>query len=246
MSNKLNIDVKAIEWSLLEDEFPKEAEQIKGVEGLSEYENKLLDKCINHHAFDEKEFADLKKLLNDYRPYTEKYKPEETIEAFEKTKKTIKTEKDFLDMVEGRNNILKINIPFEGELYPVDLEILPLDDSRMIKTLTDHVDLFKGLDPDEIVLFNDQQQGKKLDPKEEAIANKVMREIEERATENRLKVIEDLLASQTRIKGSDADYETRLKFWKRFNYQAKFTIYFEVERFLGLNSDVITDLFRDD
>ncbi len=246
MTKKINLDVKAIERNLLEEEFPKEAEQIIGVDGLSNYETKLLNKCINHNPISDEEFKDLKKLLNDYRPYLEKYKPAETLGAVDKTVRSIKTEKDFLDMVENVDNILKINIPFRGEYYPVELEILPLDDSRMIKTLSNHVDLFKGFEAEDILLFNDAQQGKELSEEEQAIVNKMNEEINERASENRMEQIDNLLASQTRLKDSDADYETRLEFWRKFNFQAKFAIYFKVEDRLGLNEDVTNKLFRDD
>jgi hypothetical protein len=242
----VDVDVKAIERSLLKDKFPEEAEQIIGADGLSDYETKLLNKCIHHNPIDEDEFKDLKRLLNDYRPSLNKYKPKETLEAVDKTKRIIQTEQDFLDMVDNANNELHINIPFRGEFYPADLEILPLDDSRMINQLANHVDLFKGLEPDEILLFNEAQQGEKeLTDEEQAIVDKLTREIEERASESRMKNIDDLLASQTRLKGSTADYETRLKFWQRFNFQAKFAIHFKVEDMLGLNEDVTSKLFRD-
>lgn len=246
MSQKINVDIGAIERSLLEEEFPKEAEQIIGADGLSSYETKLLNKCINHNPISDEEFKDLKKLLNDYRPYLEKYKPAETLKAVDKTVRSIKTEKDFLNLVENVDNILKINIPFRGEYYPVELEILPLDDSRMIKTLSNHVDLFKGFEAEEILLFNDAQQGKELSKEEQAIVEKMNDEINERASENRMEQIDNLLASQTRLKDSDADYETRLEFWQKFNFQAKFAIYFKVEDRLGLNEDVTERLFRDD
>ena len=150
-------------------------------------------------------------------------------------------------MVDNTHNELHINIPFEGEFYPVDLEILPLEDSRLIRQLSNHVDLFKGLEPDDILLFNEAQQGKReLDEKEQAIVDKLTREIEERASESRVENINDLLASQTRLKGSDADYDTRFRFWQMFNFQAKFAIYFKVEDILGLYEDVTNRLFRDD
>ena len=242
----VDIDVKSIERSLLKDKFPKEAEQLIGADGLSDYETKLLNKCINHNPINDDEFRDLKKLLNDYRPYLEKYKPGETLEAVDKTKRIIQTEQDFLDLVDNTNNELHINIPFQGELYPVDLEVLPLDDSRMVKQLSRHVDLFKGLEPEDIILFNEAQQGKELDDKEQAIVDKLTREIEERASESRIEEANELLASQTRIKGSDADYNTRLRFWEKFNFAAKFAISFRVEEILGLNDNVTEQLFRDD
>jgi hypothetical protein len=242
----VDIDVKSIERSLLKDKFPKEAEQLIGTDGLSNYETKLLNKCINHNPINDDEFRDLKKLLNDYRPYLEKYKPGETLEAVDKTKRIIQTEQDFLDLVDNTHNELHINIPFQGELYPVDLEVLPVDDSRMIKQLSRHVDLFKGLEPEDIILFNEAQQGKELDEKEQAIVDKLTREIEERASESRIEEANELLASQTRIKGSDADYNTRLRFWEKFNFAAKFAISFRVEEILGLNDNVTEQLFRDD
>ena len=242
----VDIDVKSIERSLLKDKFPKEAEQLIGADGLSDYETKLLNKCINHNPINDDEFRDLKKLLNDYRPYLEKYKPGETLEAVDKTKRIIQTEQDFLDLVDNAHNELHINIPFQGELYPVDLEVLPLDDSRMVKQLSRHVDLFKGLEPEDIILFNEAQQGKELDDKEQAIVDKLTREIEERASESRIEEANELLASQTRIKGSDADYNTRLRFWEKFNFAAKFAISFRVEEILGLNDNVTEQLFRDD
>lgn len=244
MSQKINVDIGAIERSLLEEDFPKEAEQIIGVDGLSSYEIKLLNKCINHNPISDEEFKDLKKLLNDYRPYLEKYKPAETLEAVDKTKKMIVTENDFLDLVNNSDNILKINIPFGGEYYPVELEILPLDDSRMIESLSNHVDLFRGFEAEDILLFNDAQQGKELSKEEQAIVEKMNKEINERASENRMKQIDTLLASQTRLKNSPANYETRLEFWQKFNFQAKFAIYFKVEDMLGLNEDVSNNLFR--
>lgn len=240
----VEVDIKAIERSLLKDKFPEEAEQIIGVDGLSSYETKLLNKCINHNPINDEEFKDLKKLLNDYRDYIRKYKPKETLEAVDKTKRIIQTESDFLDMVENADNILHINIPFRGELYPVDLEVLPLDDSRLIRQLSNHVDLFRGLEPEDILLFNDAQEGKELSEEEQRIVDKLTREIEERASESRMENMDDLLASQTRLKDSDADYETRLKFWQRFNFQAKFAIHFKVEDMLGLNEDVTNKLFR--
>ena len=204
-----------------------------------------MNKCIHHNPINEDEFTDLKRLLNDYRPYISKYKPKDTLESVDKTKRIIQTEQDFLDMVDNTHNELHINIPFQGELYPVDLEILPLEDSRMIGQLSKHVDLFKGLEPDDILLFNEAQQGKELDEKEQAIVDKLTLEIEERASENRMEQINDLLASQTRLKGSTADYQIRLQFWKKFNFQAKFAIYFKVEDILGLNEDITNRLFRD-
>lgn len=242
----VDVDIKAIERSLLQDRFPEEAEQIIGVDGLSDYETKLLNKCIHHNPISDEEFKDLKRLLNDYRPYLDKYKPKETLESVDKTKRIIKTEQDFLDMVDNTHNELHINIPFNGELYPVDLEILPLDDSRAIKTLSHHIDLFSDYTPDEIMTFQKSQEGEELTKEEQALVAKMTSEIEDKASENRIITTNEFLASQTRLKNSTADYETRLRFWQKFNFSAKFAISFKVEEILGLNEDITNRLFRDE
>lgn len=242
----VDIDVKSIERSLLKEKFPGEAKQIIGVDGLSDYETKLLNKCINHNPINEEEFTDLKRLLNDYRPYLNKYKPEETLEAIDKTKRIIQTEQDFLDMVDNTHNELHINIPFQGELYPVTLEILPLSDSSAIKALSHHIDLFNEYNPDDILTFNKAQEGEELNPKEQALVDKMTKEIEDKASENRIVTTNEFLASQTRLKGSNADYNTRLRFWQKFNFAAKFAISFRVEEILGLKEDITESLFRDD
>jgi hypothetical protein len=111
--NKNNNDIAIVERSLLKKRFPDEAKQIIGLEGLSNYETKLLNKCIHHNEISDKEFSDLKRLLARYRDYIKKYKPKETVEAVDKTKRIIQTESDFLNMVENADNILHINIHSE-------------------------------------------------------------------------------------------------------------------------------------
>ena len=129
---------------------------------------------------------------------------------------------------------------------PAFLEVLPLNDSSAIKALSHHIDLFSDYSPDDIVTFNKSQNNEELTSEEQALVDKMTRDIEDKASENRIITTNEFLASQTRIKGSDADYPTRLKFWQRFNFAAKFAISFRVEEMLGLDEDVTNRLFRDD
>ena len=80
-------------------------------------------------------------------------------------------------MADNTDNTLYISIPFRGEFYPVTLEILPLDDSRLIKQLSTYVDLFKDMKQENILLFNDAQQRKQLTIQEQGIVDKLKREI---------------------------------------------------------------------
>ena len=238
-----NYDMTKLNQNLLRKRFPNEAKEIIGLDGLSEPEKELLQRCIDHDEFSEEEFKELSKLLTGYREAIKKYKPNETIENVEKVQRVIKTEADFLKMVSEEKTILKINIPFKGELYPVDLEVLPITDSSAINVLGHHIDLFSEYKADDIELFNNAQQGKELSAKEQAVVDKMMKDLENKTSESKIEMTNELLANQTRIVGSDADYETRLKFWEKFPFTAKFAISFKVEELLGLN-DSTDALFR--
>lgn len=244
MENKPELAV--VERGLLQNRFPKEAEQIIGLDGLTDYETKLLNKCIHHNPINDEEFSDLKRLLARYRDYLNKYEPDKVIENLETTKKQIKTEEDFLNLVENTVKELKINIPVNGEYYPAVLEILPVTKSNVVKTLEKHVDLFKDMNQEEILLYNEAQNGKELSIEEQAIINRLNERINELAVDNQMDRVMSFLASVTRLKGSNADYDTRYQFWEKFHFAALFAIYYRVEELLGLNESVTDKLFRDD
>ena len=70
MNQKINVDVKSIERSLLDEEFPNEAAQLIDLNILSEYDRKLLNKCLKHEHFDEDEFNG--EDIPSMEPYDEK------------------------------------------------------------------------------------------------------------------------------------------------------------------------------
>ena len=244
MKNKPEVAV--VERGLLQNQFPKEAKQIIGLDGLTDYETKLLNKCIHHNPINDEEFSDLKRVLARYRDYFKKYKPDKVIENLETTKKQIKTEEDFLNLVENTVKELKINIPVNGEYYPAVLEILPVTKSNVVKTLEKHVDLFKDMSQEEILLYNEAQNGKELSIEEQAIINRLNERINELAVDNQMDRVMSFLASVTRLKDSNADYDMRYQFWEKFHFAALFAIYYRVEELLGLNESVTDKLFRDD
>ena len=83
-----------LEKQLLKTSWVKEAELIKKFvpeEDLSKSQIKLLDKCIAKEDFTDKQFADLKLLLNKYRLILQELKPDEALENVEKAVEIIKT-----------------------------------------------------------------------------------------------------------------------------------------------------------
>ena len=79
-----------LEKHLLKTQFPEECKEIPQ-EHLSEDEKYVINKCINHEEFDEDEFILLKRTLQKYRKAIKKHKPNETIEAVDRTEEMILT-----------------------------------------------------------------------------------------------------------------------------------------------------------
>lgn len=242
---KLNIDTKKVEKQLLKTQFPKECEQIP-IDTLEEEEKKVVNKCLNHEEFTDEEFKLLKKTLVKYRKYIEKYDVEETIESTEKAKDLILTEKDWLNLVDNTHNILKVNVPFNGNWYKMEFEVLPLVDSRVVSALQTHINVFKDYNQKELTLFKQAEQGKTMTPEEQAIVDKMMREINEKAGEDRIKSMNEFLAAQLKLPQSTENIETRKEFWAKFPFVTKSAIMLKVEDRLGLGEISNEQLFPDE
>ena len=214
---KLNIDTKKVEKQLLKTQFPKECEQIP-IDTLEEEEKKVVNKCLNHEEFTDEEFKLLKKTLVKYRKYIEKYDVEETIESTEKAKDLILTEKDWLNLV----------------------------DSRVVSALQTHINVFKDYNQKELTLFKQAEQGKTMTPEEQAIVDKMMREINEKAGEDRIKSMNEFLAAQLKLPQSTENIETRKEFWAKFPFVTKSAIMLKVEDRLGLGEISNEQLFPDE
>ena len=232
-----------MERYLLETQFPMECEELPFGDLKSE-EQIVVIKCKNHDDLTDEEFALLKKTLQKYRGAINKYKPSETVETVEKTKDMILTEQDWLDIVDNtQNRLLKVNVPYEEKWYPMEFEILPLDDSRVIPTLETHVELFKDYTREEMVTWNKAQNGYTLTPEEQAVVRKMTKEIEEKNSEDRITSMNNFLAAQLRLPESSSDFNTRVEFWAKFPFVAKSAIMFKVEDRLGLTDQSSEKLF---
>lgn len=238
-----------VEKQLLKTIWVKEAELIQEYvpeEDLTKNQQKLLQKCIDKEDFTDKQFADLKLLLNKYRLILQKINPEQTIASVDKTIDLIKTEQDFIDLMElDINKYLRVNIPYKGKILPFEFEILPLIDSRAVDALESHIDIFRDFEFDEAIQFS-EAVNKPVDDltiEERHIIEKVNTLIEKKMSTQRIETVNKFLANQLIIKGSDADLETRMKFWTKFHFNAKFSIFVKVQDILGLNEVNTEKLF---
>ena len=241
----MNPDEKAakLERHLLKTQFPLECEDIP-LETLSHEEQIVVIKCMDQTDLTDDEFTLLKKTLQRYRKAINEYKPSETVDAFEKTQQIIQTEEAFLNIVNNKSNrMLKVNVPYNGEWYSMEFEILPLDDSRVVSTLQTHIDLFKDYSKYELETWNRAQQGQMITPEEKQIVERMNREIEEKNSEDRITSMNNFLAAQLRLPNSTTDVEIRKEFWEKFPFVTKAAIMQKVEDRLGLTDQANEKLF---
>lgn len=244
----MNKDEKAakLERHLLKTQFPKECEELP-FDNLTSREQKVVTKCMNHDDLTDREFKLLKQTLQKYREAIHELKPSETVEAYQRTEDMILSEKEWLDIVDDKSNrLLKVNVPYNEKWYTMEFEVLPLDDSRVVTTLQTHVELFKDYTRDEMLLWNQSQQGKTLTREQQQIVDKMRKEIEEKNSEDRIQSMNHFLASQLRLPESTSDFETRREFWTKFPFVTKSAIMFKVEDKLGLTEQSNEKLFPTD
>lgn len=243
----MNQDPKAakLEQKLLETQYPLECEELP-LEALTQEELLVVNKCMAHKELTDDEFTLLKKTLQKYRKYITKYRPAETIEAMDKTVEIIRTEREFLDILDDETNkMLRVHLTYQGKTYELQFEILPVDDSRIVDYMEMNIDLFKDYTTDEKNLFQKAQDGEELTPEETAMVEKMTRDIQALAGQEKAKLIDGFLASQLRLPESSQEYNERLLFWKKFPFLEKWAIVGKVEERLGLTEQANEKLFPD-
>jgi len=241
----MNKDARAamVEQELLKVQFPLECEEIP-LESLTPEERKVVIKCMDRMDLTDEEFTLLKATLEKYRGAITKYRPTETLEALEKTENMILTESDWLAIVNDKSSRrLKVNVPYNGQWYPMEFEILPLDDSRIVTTLQTHIELFKDYSKEEMRVWSKAQQGQTISPEEKQIVDRMTKEIEDKNSEDRISSMNNFLAAQLRLPNSTSDFNVRLEFWEKFPFITKAAIMAKVEDRLGLTDQDSEKLF---
>ena len=126
--------VISLERNLLKTSWVKESELIQKYvpeEDLTKAQQKLLQKCIDKEEFTDKQLADLKLILVKYRKILQKINPQDTVDNVEKSVKMIKTEADFINLMNNdEQKRLLVNIKTYNGVVGFDFIVLPISDSR--------------------------------------------------------------------------------------------------------------------
>lgn len=241
--HKTKEQLQALEKDLYHTTFRREAEQIP-IERLPSDEQLVILKCINGEEPTSEEFTKLKEILVRYREHIQKYKPQETVENAEQVVQIIKTEQELLDILDNpKRRRLLVHLPVDGNIYEMDFEIKPLEDSKAIRSLQVHLDLFKDYTDEESILYAKAQQGQKLTREEQHIVDKITEDLNEKANEQQDEIILTFLANQLRLPDSSDDYEKRKEFWRKFPFNAKFSVWSQIQDRLGLTEETNEKLF---
>lgn len=232
--------VVELEKNLLRTSWVKEAQLIRDFvpeEDLTQAQIKLLDKCINKEDFTDKQFADLKLVLNKYRALLNKLNPQETVESVEEVVQLIQTEKDFINLMENDvDKYLTVHLPTRKGLLEFEFEVLPLTDSRVVEALELEIDLFNDFTLEETAMYS-SASGKSPEertPEEESILKRMNEIINEKISRKKIESIDNFLANQLILKDSDASLDERRKFWSVFLFNAKVSVFVVVQKRLGL------------
>ena len=108
-----------------------------------------------------------------------------------------------------------------------------------------NINLFKDYSEQEKQLFNKAQEQEELTPEEQIIVEKMTKDINAIAGEEKAKIIDGFLASQLRLPESSQEYNDRLLFWKKFPFMEKWAVVGKVEERLGLTETANEKLFPD-
>ena len=233
-----------LERELLNTQFPMECETLPLAE-LDEYEQKIVKKCINKEYLENQEFKDLKALLQRYRKPMAEMKPQKTIENAENVIKIIKSEKELLDILDSPDRkYLLVHVPIDDQIYEMEFEVLPLEDSRAIASIQLQLDLFNDYQPKEIEIYSKYTNDKNSITREEKIiAERINKEIIAKANDRQSEEIVTLLSHQLRLPNSSQEIKDREEFWRKFPFNAKVSIFMQVQKRLGLTEQNNKDLF---
>lgn len=239
--------VISLERNLLKTSWVKESELIQKYvpeEDLTKAQQKLLQKCIDKEEFTDKQLADLKLILVKYRKILQKINPQDTVDNVEKSVKMIKTEADFINLMNNdEQKRLLVNIKTYNGVVGFDFIVLPISDSRVIETLEMQVDLFRDYSVDEQLIYGKASQGEKLTLEEQKIYQKMSKEILQKQSTERIKSMDSFLANQLTLENSDASFEERIRFWEVFPFTSKVGVFVRVQDMLGLSETKNSELF---
>ena len=235
---------KAIEQFWVKNQLPKEVESLP-YELLTNEEKYIVDKVRAGRELTQDEIDIIKRTRKEYEEPLKKYDANEIIESNKMLDEMIGTEQELLDFVYNQERPkIKLNLPIDGVQKQFTFTVKPLDDSRAVKLLEQHIDIFKDLSQEERAIFQKDSNGEHLNDKERQVLEHINQKISENRSLSQLEGITNFLAYQLEEPKS-LSFEQKLDFWNNFNFMIRMGLYSRVMQKLGLDEEFSDNLFQD-
>lgn len=235
---------RAIEQFWVKNQLPKEVETLP-YDILTRQEQYIVDKVRNGEELTQEEIDIIKRTRKDYEEPLKKYDANKIIESNRQLEEMIGTEQELLDFVYNQEKpTIIMNLPINGVEKQFTFTVKPLEDSRAVKMLEQHIDIFKDLSDEERKIFDKDAKGENLNEKERRVLEHINEKINENRTLSQIEEVTNFLAWQLEEPRS-LTIEQKVDFWHKFNFILRMGLYSRVMGKLGLNEEFNENLFQD-
>ena len=235
---------KAIEQFWVKNQLPKEVESLP-YDVLTDEEKYIVDKVRNDKELTQEEIDIIKRTRKEYEEPLKKYDANEIIKSNEMLYEAMGTEQELLDFVYNQARpTITMNLPINGVTKQFTFTVKPLEDSRAVKMLEQHIDIFQDLSNEERNIYLKYENGEHINEKERRVLEHIQNKINENRTISQLEEITTFLAWQLEEPRS-LTLEQNIEFWKQFNFMHRMALYGRVMDKLGLNQEFNEKLFQD-
>lgn len=240
--NEFEEGSKAIEEFWVKHTLPREVETLP-YDVLTNEEQRIIDKVRANEELTQDEIDLIKQTRKTYEEPLKKYDANNIIESNKILEETIATEQDLLDFVYGDNDMsIKMNLPLKKGTKLFTFHVKPLDDSRAVDFLEQHIDIFRDLSDEERKIYDKNNNGEALNPVEEKVLKHINEQIAQNQSKSQMENITKLLATQLE-EPTSLDFDGKKEFWSNFPFLIRVQLYTRVMEKLGLTQEFNTELF---
>lgn len=243
-----NLDeLEYIEQFWIKNQLPHLIESLP-YDKLTLTERNIIDKIREEKTLTSEELDIIKKTSATYQVALKKYDAEEIIEAHEGFNELIRDEQELLDLVDAQSKPQQLvmncrfNVDGKQVTRKVQFTVHPVTDSRAVEITQAHMDIYRDLNDKERSTLLKQQKGEKLTQAELDVIEHINQKIENENLTTRLEQINKLLASQV-TPPSSGSLEDRVRFWEKFHFNDKMSLFLRVQDLLGLTEASDDELF---
>lgn len=242
----LKEDMRILDENNLKVRFPEECKRLP-LEYLEESEKILANKCINQEPLTDDELSDLKKLLNDYRPFMKRYDPIKIEENLEENVRTIKSSSDLLRLLDNPNRYrFDMHYKVNGELVRLQFRLKPVSDNEYIELLDAQTRIFKELDKNEKIVYSKFTNGQAITPEEQKMIQHIQDKIVEKfgdVDKNNDNILNFLIDHVEFVDDATISREEREIFWKEMDLGTRALVYNKCKDILKIDEQLEVDLF---